>query len=258
MTYKDIEPAQVDSLIAEGPISLLDMRDLNSFNNEHMPDAIPANDFTIEKLIKNNKKQDNVLVYCYLGNSSRDLSNFLTKLGFKNVYNLVGGFTAWKKYKVQNGTQNLTDPVSAWLVEKGFDPTNLKDRIENANTPLMEAAIEGNLKMVNTLLSRGADADLVNDDENIALWFACFSNNLDIVKTLIFSTSNLNHQNVNGATCLSYAASSGKYEVVKALIEAGADPEIETHDGFSAIELASTAKILKYLRSVCREKLQIG
>ena len=173
MTYKDIEPAQVDSLIAEGPISLLDMRDLNSFNNEHMPDAIPANDFTIEKLIKNNKKQDNVLVYCYLGNSSRDLSNFLTKLGFKNVYNLVGGFTAWKKFKVQNGTQNLTDPVSAWLVEKGFDPTNLKDRIENANTPLMEAAIEGNLKMVNTLLSRGADADLVNDDENIALWFAC-------------------------------------------------------------------------------------
>jgi len=254
MSYKNIEPAQLDELIAEGPITIFDMRDLNSFNNEHIPNAVPANDFAIEKLIRKKNKQENILIYCYLGNSSKDLSTFITKLGFNNVYNLVGGFTAWKKWDSQNSSQNITDPVSAWLVNKGFDPFNLKDRIGNGNTPLMEAAAEGNLNKVTALLSRGVDADLVNDDENIALWFACVSNKLYVVKTLIFSTTNLNHQNVNGATCLSYAASSGKFEVVKTLVEAGADPLIETYDGFSALELSSTAPILKYLRAFCKKR----
>lgn len=250
MPYISVEPVEAQKLIQESEITILDMRDLNSFNGGHIPGAVPANDFAIEALIKKNNKSANILVYCYLGNSSRDLSSFLTKLGFKNVYNLIGGFTAWKKFSVQQKQQDVVDPVTAWLVNKGFDPANIRDRVENANSSLMEAAKDGELNIVNTLIARGADADLVNDDENIALWFACYSNHLDTVKTLIFSTSNINHQNVNGATCLSYAASTGKYEIVKVLIEAGADVDIETHDGFNAIELASTIEILKYLKNV--------
>lgn len=250
MLYKDIECADVSDLIEQGPITIFDMRDLNSFNNDHMTNSVPANDFAIEQIFKNKKKQENILVYCYLGNSSRDLSNFLSKLGCKNVYNLIGGYTAWKKYNLSQNTQDVIDPVSTWLILKGFDPSNLKDRIANANTPLMEAAIEGNLAMINALLQRGADADLVNDDENIALWFSCFSNQVEAVKALLPSTSNINHQNVNGATCLSYAASSGKFEIVKTLVEAGADANIETHDGFCATELSSTVAILKYLRNI--------
>ncbi|MDX1810922.1 MAG: ankyrin repeat domain-containing protein [Gammaproteobacteria bacterium] len=255
MLYKNIEADKVQDLIAEGPISILDMRDLNSFNSDHMPDAKPANDFVIEQLVKRNNKSENILIYCYLGNSSRDLSNLLSKFGFQNVYNLVGGFTAWKKYTLSKASPENADPTTSWLINKGFDPSNIRDRVANGNTALMEAAIEGNVDMVNTLISRGADADLVNKDENLALWFACFSDNIEVVKTLIFSTSNLNHQNVNGATCLSYAASSGKFDVVKTLVEAGADPEIATHDGFSATELASTAPILKFLRSLNRPTL---
>ena len=116
----------------------------------------------------------------------------------------------------------------------------------------MEAAIEGKEDIVSALLELGADANMVNADENISLWFACFSNQLDIIDLLIPSTGNINHRNINGATCLSYAASTGKYDIVKKLVEAGADVSIETDDGFSAIELSSTAPVLKYLRSVSR------
>ena len=98
MRNKNIEPSQVKTLIESGPTTIYDMRDINSFNNDHMKNAVPANDFAIEQLMKNNKKMENILVYCYSGNSSRDLSSLLTKLGFKNVYNLVGGYTAWKKF----------------------------------------------------------------------------------------------------------------------------------------------------------------
>lgn len=248
MTYLNIEATEVDSLIAKGGVDILDMRDLNSFNGGHIPNAKPANDIILEKLIKNKNKEEPVLVYCYLGNSSKDLSTLLTKVGFKQVYNLVGGFTAWKKQQLKQ-TQETTNPESQWLIDKGLDPDKLNDRTTNGNTALMEAAKDGNTTMLNLLLERGADADLVNNDENIALWFACFSNQLELVKTLIYYTGNLNHQNVNGATCLSYAASSGKLDIVIALVEAGADPTIETHDGFSAVELSSTAPILKYLRS---------
>ena len=246
MTYQNIEASQVDSLLAQGPLNILDMRDLTSFNSGHIPNAQPANDIVVEQLIKNKKRQEAVLVYCYLGNSSKELSTLLGKLGFKNVYNLVGGFTAWKKHQLST---TEASPDTQWLIDKGLDPINFNDRTVNGNTALMEAAKEGNASMVNLLLERGADADLVNDDENIALWFACFSNQLEIVKTLIFYTRDLNHQNVNGATCLSYASSSGKLDIVKALVEAGANPEIETLDGFSAVELASTLPVLKYLRS---------
>jgi len=250
MPYNDINPEDVSALLEQGPITIFDTRDLNSFNNEHMTNAVPANDFAIEQIFKKNKKNENILIYCYLGNSSRDLATFLGKLGCKNVYNLVGGYTAWKKYNISQDSKDITDPVLTWFIDKGFNPKNLNDRIANANTPLMEAAIEGNYFMINNLLQRGVDANLVNDDENIALWLACFSNQLDIIKLLLSSTNNINHQNVNGATCLSYAASSGKFDVVKVLVEAGADAQIETHDGFCALELSSTAAILRYLKNV--------
>jgi len=249
MSFQDIDASAVATLLTQAAITILDARDLNSFNNDHIPNAIPANDFSIEQLIKNNTKEQKVLVYCYLGNSSRDLCCLLGKLGFKNVYNLTGGYTAWKKFSQQKESP-ASDPINTWLSHKGFDPLNINDRIANANTPLMEAAKEGNLDVVKELLARGADADLVNADKNSALWFACFSNQLNVVKTLIASTGNINRQNVNGATCLGYAASSGKLEVVKLLVEAGADMHIATHDGFNALELAATAAILKYLKSV--------
>jgi ankyrin repeat protein len=44
-----------------------------------------------------------------------------------------------------------------------------------------------------------------------------------------------------------FAASSGREAVVEQLIQGGADPTLKNHDDFTAVDLASTRKILKFL-----------
>jgi len=41
-------------------------------------------------------------VYCYHGNSSRDLCTLLVGMGLRQVYNLVGGWAAWESWQQQN------------------------------------------------------------------------------------------------------------------------------------------------------------
>ena len=36
-----------------------------------------------------------IIVYCYHGNSSQDVANFLTSHGFTDVYSLKGGYEEW-------------------------------------------------------------------------------------------------------------------------------------------------------------------
>lgn len=63
----------------------------------------------------------------------------------------------------------------------------------------------------------------------------------------------INYQNsASGATALIFAASSGRETVVEQLLAAGADPHLKTHDDFTALDLASTRKILKLLAKLVK------
>lgn len=44
-------------------------------------------------------KSKNTLVYCRSGGRSKKAQKLMEKLGFKKVYNLKGGYTAWDKAK---------------------------------------------------------------------------------------------------------------------------------------------------------------
>lgn len=255
MSYQTIEVQQVESLIQQGPITILDVRDLNSYNQEHMENAVPANDVIVEQLIRKKLREQTVLVYCYLGHSSRDFCSLLGKMGFKSVYSLNGGYTAWKKFQVNN-TPAQASELGLWMQSQGFRAAQYNDRIENGNTPLMQAALENKTEFAGEIIKAGADVSLVNNDENNALWFACVGDSVEILQLLADNGIDLNHQNVNGATCLIYAASAGKFEVVKKLIELGADPTIATQDGFNALDSAATLPILKFLKPLCKPVVQ--
>ncbi|MDD4905943.1 MAG: ankyrin repeat domain-containing protein, partial [Methylobacter tundripaludum] len=70
---------------------------------------------------------------------------------------------------------------------------------------------------------------------------------------LIQAGVDINHQNsASGATALIFAASSGKEKVVEQLLAAGADPDLKSHDDFTALDLASTRKILKLLSKLVK------
>jgi rhodanese-related sulfurtransferase len=249
MSYQDLHPSEVAALRAEGELTVFDTRDAASYSAGHMDGAEPVSDAAVRHLIQSRQRQRPILVYCYRGNSSRDVCRLIAGLGFGRVYNLVGGWQGWQRF-IQTGPAVATSPVlAAWLMQHGYPSDNIHARIDNGMSPLMLAALKGDATMLEELLALGADPNHVNDDDHHALWFACVHGDPRGVSRLIARGANVDNQNVNGATCAIYAASTGKLEILKRLVEAGADLKKATSAGYSVMESASTLPVLKYLRS---------
>ena len=114
--------------------------------------------------------------------------------------------------------------------------------------PLILASQQGHSDVVNFLIEQNAVLDVVDHYGNNALWAACYAESIDCIEALIISGIKVNHQNsASGVTALIFAASSGRETVVERLLAAGADPALKTHDDFTALDLASTRKILNLL-----------
>lgn len=246
MTYDTLFANQVEELLALKPV-VLDHRDPRSYAEGHLPEALPVSDANISSLIRSKDRERPVLVYCYHGNSSRDLCKFIMQFGFKNVYNLEGGWQAWAAHANQLQSP-ISNELKHWLRMNGFDPANLNTRIQNGMTNLMLACLQGNHALVAELLQAEVDVDLVNDDRNNALWFACVSEDEQSIRLLLEKGIDIDNQNVNGATSLIYAASAGKFDVVRLLTQHNADLYKKTHDDFTALDSAASMPVLKHLK----------
>jgi ankyrin repeat protein len=114
--------------------------------------------------------------------------------------------------------------------------------------PLILASQQGRSDVVQFLIERNAVLDAIDEYGNNALWAACYAESCDCIDALIHAGIDINHQNsASGATALMFAASSGRENVVEQLLAANADPDLKSHDDFTALDLASTRKILKIL-----------
>lgn len=251
MSYHDIHSADLDELLNREGLTIIDMRDAQAQAKGKFEGARAASDALVNQLMMKRRANPPVLVYCYHGNASRDLCKFLAQFGLSEVYNLVGGWSAWENWRQQSPA--LSAEYKSWLAAHGFDPENLNSRVELGMSPLMKAALQGEHAVVDALLEAGADIKQVNDDEHHALWFACVNGDVQLVKKLIAHGAKLDNRNVNGVTCAIYAASTGKLDILKALVEAGANLRISTHDGVSVLESASTLPVLKYLRPLMKK-----
>lgn len=75
---------------------LVDIRDPQSFQNQHLPNAMHLSNDNLQEFINDTEFNETIVVYCYHGNSSQQAAQFLVEQGFEDVYNLVGGFAAWQ------------------------------------------------------------------------------------------------------------------------------------------------------------------
>jgi len=95
--YKNIEVKELSSLGEN--VLYLDVRSRLEFSNGHIDDAINVDveklDENIKDLIPNNERI--IIVYCQSGNRSKVASEKLIKMGYKNIYNMLGGYTEYKK-----------------------------------------------------------------------------------------------------------------------------------------------------------------
>ncbi|NOT10403.1 MAG: hypothetical protein HOP23_00960 [Methylococcaceae bacterium] len=102
------------------------------------------------------------------------------------------------------------------LLLAGGIPPDIKDTTQNAS-PLLEGVKNGHLQVVQTLLEKGANADIRNNDGQTALITAARNGNKTIVKALLKAGAHANVKDLKGRTALSYAVQTNNTEIINLL-----------------------------------------
>ena len=168
-------------------------------------------------------------------------------------------------FAVRDGNGTMT----RLLLELGAD---IDQTSGNRTSPLLIALLNGQVELAAELLEKGADPNLIDDYKRGALFAAIELRNfnhekypflyddgrdpLDLIKTLLVKGANPNQQtnttpvhglmqfdgswvNFDGQTPFIRAALSGDIEVMRLLLQHGADPNIATTQGSTALMAAS-------------------
>jgi ankyrin repeat protein len=140
--------------------------------------------------------------------------------------------------------------IRNWLQNNYFSVAQPVLKNNDGIDPLILASQQGRSDVLRFLLEQNAALDVTDQYGNNALWAACYADSSDCIDALVDAGIDMNYQNTaSGATALIFAASSGREKVVEQLLAAGADPGLKTHDDFTALDLASTRKILKLIQA---------
>ena len=91
---KQLSPKDLDQ--KKGMV-VLDIRTDKEYENGHIPGAINVPLSEIGDKVKKLKKEKDIVVYCRSGNQSIWAIKRLMGMGYKNLYNLKGGYGAWKR-----------------------------------------------------------------------------------------------------------------------------------------------------------------
>lgn len=95
--YKNLTAQEAKTMIDKGGIVVVDVRTPQEYSAGHLQGAILANvnDPNFEANIKKISKDKKVLVYCAAGGRSANASGKMSSWGWKNVWNMTGGYSSW-------------------------------------------------------------------------------------------------------------------------------------------------------------------
>lgn len=101
---QDITSRDAKVIIDKNPKTfLLDVRTPEEFRQGRIPGAvlIPIGEF--ERRAQEVPRNRPIIVFCAVGSRSRPVAQFLTRQGYKDVYNMTDGIVGWSR----NGYQVL-------------------------------------------------------------------------------------------------------------------------------------------------------
>ena len=97
VTEFDINPAQLAERLAKNDVVVIDVREPDEWNGGHLEQAkhIPLQQ--VPARLAEIPQDAEVVMVCRSGGRSAHAQQFLLSHGYRNVKNLVGGMTAWKR-----------------------------------------------------------------------------------------------------------------------------------------------------------------
>ncbi len=131
--------------------------------------------------------------------------------------------------------ENAGKAVTALLKWEKID-VEARNKVDES--PLMLAALGGQLAVVQQLITLGAD---VNKPGWAPLHYAATRGHLDVMYLLLDKSAYIDAASPNGTTPLMMAAFYGTPSAVKLLLEAGADPLLRNQQDLTAIDFAQRA-----------------
>jgi cytohesin len=132
-----------------------------------------------------------------------------------------------------NGDINLVKS----LLSAGTD-VNVKGRLEY--TPLHHAAENGHANLVKFLISRGADLEVRNHNGRTPLVLAASQGHKGMVELLLAKGADVNTKDIWYKKLLHHAAVNGHKELAAFLIDKGVDIESQTNLDYTALSLAAS------------------
>jgi rhodanese-related sulfurtransferase len=94
----EIYPTEAAEKLKSGEAMIVDVREKDEWDEEHIPNAIHLSRGTIEFDIEEKAPDPNAMIICHCGGGGRSAlaAESLQKMGYKNVRSMAGGFKAWK------------------------------------------------------------------------------------------------------------------------------------------------------------------
>jgi NADPH-dependent 2,4-dienoyl-CoA reductase/sulfur reductase-like enzyme/peroxiredoxin family protein/rhodanese-related sulfurtransferase/TusA-related sulfurtransferase len=147
--------------LIEEKVCFVDVRSKLEFELGHIENAINIPLEEIRNNLNSIKDKEKLIIYCTQGKLAYFAMSILINNGFKNVYNLNGGY---KLYKTTTLEQENTDVFDGFVIDKKDDLSNINKTAEVGNMIKVNACglqCPGPIMKLHTAVEEAKDGDVI-------------------------------------------------------------------------------------------------